>query len=187
MQVSTLSILRATMVYLFIFSLIEIESYIQNDPAAAPVLTSLTKDIFFLTNCYKTSDLLASLNDIKPRIQSIIDRHTALMIQVNPAWHQCNTSHQKRLILRCCIETFLINRLYPMVEMNSVCDIDFPCDWTKLCWWWPTHFFLSNLDETPRRSDTYRCVIEAYFVCSCNSTRCSPLLWSPSFCNFSTP
>lgn len=100
-------------------SLSEIESSICNDPAATPVFTSLTQDLFYLTNRLKSIDVATHVSELRTRIQSIIDRHTDLMIQINPNWRQCLTSRQKTLILRACIETFLMNRLYSTVSTVS--------------------------------------------------------------------
>ena len=83
------------------------------------MFTSLTQDLFYLTNRLKSIDVATHRGELRTRIQSIIDRHTDLMIQINPNWRQCLTSRQKNLILRACIETFLMNRLYSTVSTVS--------------------------------------------------------------------
>lgn len=78
-------------------------------------MISLKRDLYYLKNGYKVDSEVDFIDALSNRIQQIIYRHYNLMIDVNPAWICCKQSREKEMILRCCLETYIMEDLYSFV------------------------------------------------------------------------
>lgn len=102
---------------------IEIMNYILNDPASTQVSSSLKRDIHYLVTGYKVNSDVDCIDDLYHRIDHMINAHYEMMIKTNPAWSCCQQSHEKEMILRCCIETFIMEQIYSFVIINILVSL----------------------------------------------------------------
>ncbi|KAK8824195.1 hypothetical protein AV274_0933 [Blastocystis sp. ATCC 50177/Nand II] len=92
-------------------SIDEIISYLTNDPQSSDAMQSLKRDVYFLTKGHKAPESVDRITDLKSRISLIIDAHYKLIAETNSHWSDCRSSQQRELILRCCIETYVLEEL----------------------------------------------------------------------------
>lgn len=93
-------------------------SYLTNDKQSAAAMRSLKRDVYFLLHGYKACEAVDCITDLKSRIALIIDNHYKFIVKTNPKWSSCTSSHQRELILRCCIETYVMEEMHSMVQLN---------------------------------------------------------------------
>ena len=80
-------------------------------------MISLKRDLYYIKNGYKVDSEVDCIDALSNRIQQIINRHYFLLIDINSAWACCKQSHEKEMILRCCLETYIMEDLYTFVEL----------------------------------------------------------------------
>lgn len=85
-------------------------------------MNSLKSDIFYLVNGYKVNLEVDWIDDLNTRIRHIIDRHYDMMVSTNPSWYCCKQSHEKEMILKCCIETYVMEEIHPLVGVPGEFD-----------------------------------------------------------------
>ena len=100
-------------------------SYLVNDDKATTVVNSLRSNIHYLVNGYTVDPRVDTIDDLYHRILHLINSHYEMMIQTNPQWYCCRQSREKEMILRCCIETFVMEEIYPMVGVS--CSFNIRC------------------------------------------------------------
>ena len=80
-------------------------------------MISLKRDLYYLKNGYKVDPEVDCIEALTSRVQQIINRHYLLLVDMNSSWSCCKQSHEKEMILRCCLETYIMEDLYTFVEL----------------------------------------------------------------------
>lgn len=86
-------------------------------------MQSLKRDMYFLVNGHKASESVDRIADLKSRVSLIIDAHYNLISKTNPHWSDCHSSQQRELILRCCIETYIMEDLSSTVRKEHSIEL----------------------------------------------------------------
>lgn len=109
-------------------------NYILNDTGSTQVSSSLKRDIHYLVTGYKVNSEVDCIDDLYHRIDHMINAHYEMMIKTNPAWSCCQQSREKEMILRCCIETVIMEKIYSFVFMNLLISLVAISINTKTIW-----------------------------------------------------
>ncbi len=86
-------------------------------------MQSLKRDVYFLTKGHKAPESVDRITDLKSRISLIIDAHYKLIAETNSHWSDCRSSQQRELILRCCIETYVLEELSSTVHTEHLIEL----------------------------------------------------------------